>query len=134
MQSLGRVIGQQHIGGLQVAVDDTALVQQGHDLRELRADAHHCLRRQPTSRTPEQPVQVHGQPFQYDEGAPVRQGPRLERLHQVCVPQPLEYVCLVEEAPGQLFLKVQPGRQHLDRHAALAVYVVTLVHLAHQAR
>ena len=109
-----RVRHQEDVVGLEVAVDDPLAVRGPHPGRELPADLHRRLRRQPLD-----PSKARRQALALEEvhdqvGGTVGQLTEVEDLDQGRVPQIGRGLGLVEKSCHQVRLLRVLGQQHLD--------------------
>ena len=127
-----RVGGDQHVLGLDVAVDQAGAVRRGQR-GEHRLDQGERPRRSHRALLADQVAQgvpahqLHGQ----EDGAVV--GALVEDRHDVRVGEPGRGAGLAHEAGGELVVVAEPGMHHLDRDGAVQAQVGGLVDAGHAA-
>jgi hypothetical protein len=125
-------LGDQHVAGLEVAVDDAALVGVLHAVEQLQEQVEALRQRQRAAPA------VAGQRLAVDVfhdqvGRAVRQGAGVEQLGDVRVLHLCQHLAL-ELEPGALLGRQLGGMQALDRHQALHRRdLAGTEHLAHAA-
>jgi hypothetical protein len=125
--------GHEEVLGLEIAVDDAALVGRGEDVEQRVGDRQHLVEREAPARPRLRPLlerlaleQLH------DQKRPALVAVVVEHRHRARVPHRVRHVALAQEARAHLRHGGELGVQHLHR-GALAVAVRGRIDRGHAA-